>query len=412
MSSLKKNKVVNNIVMLYVLNITQLILPLITLPYLTRVLSISAYGVVSYVKSLIVYATLIIEFGFLLSGTRDIVKANHDKRKMGVILGRITVAKLLLSIVAFIALLMMIKLIPILRNYPLFTILSYVSPFLSIFLFDYFFRGLEKMNIITYRYLIMKGISTVFTFIFVKSDKQLLMIPILDILGSIAAIVLIYIEIKKMGVKIKFDSLTAVFKSLKISFVYFLSNIASTAFGALNTLFVGIYLSSKDVAYWGIIMTLIGAVQSMYTPISDGIYPHMIKEKSLRLFGRILLFFIPVLIIGSLVTYFGADIIMLIIGGNKYIAAAYLLRECIPLLIISFFGVMFGWPSLGAIDKVKETTFSTIIAAVLQVLGLIILIIFKLFTLNILILIRTITELIMVSIRLFYLFKYRKLFNN
>ena len=409
---MRKNKVVNNIVMLYILNITQLVLPLITLPYLTRVLSINAYGVVSYVKSLIVYTTLIIEFGFLLSGTKDIVEANHDKKKIGIIIGRITTAKLILSIVALAILLVMIELIPILHNYPLFTLLSYGTPFLSIFLFDYLFRGLEKMNVITYRYLIMKGISTFFTFVFVKSDKQLLMIPILDIIGSVVAVLLIYIQIKKMGINIRFDSLSAVFESLRISFVYFLSNIASTAFGALNTLFVGIYLSSKDVAYWGIIMTLIGAVQSMYTPISDGIYPHMIKEKSLKLFKKILLFFVPLLIIGAAITFYGAKIIMLIIGGEKYIASAYLLRECIPLLIISFFGVMFGWPSLGAINKVRETTFSTIFTAILQVIGLIILMIFNLFNLDILILVRTITEFIMVLIRLIYLFKYRALFNE
>ena len=63
----KENKVSTNIEMLYIMNIAQLVLPLITLPYLTRVLSVDGYGVVSYVKSLIIYITLIIEFGYLLS---------------------------------------------------------------------------------------------------------------------------------------------------------------------------------------------------------------------------------------------------------------------------------------------------------------------------------------------------------
>lgn len=405
-------RVTNNIAMLYILNLTQLALPLITLPYLTRVLSIDGYGIVSYVKSLIIYATLIIEFGYLLSGTREVVIAKKDHQALGLIMGRITEAKLLLSLAAFIALLGMIATVPLLHRYPLFTILSFGTPFLSIFLFDYLFRGLERMSIITYRFLIMKGTSTALTFIVIHSDRELLMIPILDILGSLIAVIWVYHEIHKMGIHMRFDQVNHVWNSLKVSFTYFISNVASTAFGALNTLIVGIYLSTADVAYWGLIMTMIGAVQSMYTPISDGIYPHMIATKSLRLLGRILAFFTPLLVLGGLVTYFGAHLIMLIIGGSKYTIAACYLQQCVPLLVVSFYTLIFGWPSLGAIDKVRETTITTIIAAGLQVIGLAVLVIIKQLSLPSIILIRTLTETAMVGLRMLYLWKFKSLFTN
>lgn len=403
-------RVTNNIVMLYILNITQLALPLVTLPYLTRVLSVSGYGIVSYVKSLIIYATLIIEFGYLLSGTREVVNAKSDKQKLGLIMGRITEAKLLLSLVAFAALLGMIAVVPLLHRYPIFTILSFGTPFLSIFLFDYLFRGLERMEIITYRFLIMKSISTVLTFVLIHGDQQLLLIPLLDVLGSLVAIIWVWHEIRKMGIHIKFDRLVNVWDSLKVSFTYFISNVASTAFGALNTLFVGIYLSAADVAYWGLIMTMIGAVQSLYTPISDGIYPHMIATKSLCLLGRIVLLFTPLLVLGGIIAYFGAHLIMLIIGGSKYLIAAQYLRKCVPLLVISFYALIFGWPALGAIDKVRETTITTLVAAALQVIGLFLLIISHHFTLPLLILVRTLTEAVMAGMRMGYLWRFRKLF--
>lgn len=403
-------RVTNNIVMLYILNITQLALPLVTLPYLTRVLSVSGYGIVSYVKSLIIYATLIIEFGYLLSGTREVVNAKNDKQKLGLIMGRITEAKLLLSLVAFVALLGMIAVVPLLHRYPMFTILSFGTPFLSIFLFDYLFRGLERMEIITYRFLIMKSISTVLTFILIHGDQQLLLIPLLDVFGSLVAIIWVWHEIRNMGIHIKFDHLLNVWNSLKISFTYFISNVASTAFGALNTFFVGIYLSAADVAYWGLIMTMIGAVQSLYTPISDGIYPHMIATKSLRLLGRIVLLFTPLLALGGIIAYFGAHLIMLIIGGSKYLIAAQYLQECVPLLIISFYALIFGWPALGAIDKVRETTITTLVAAALQVVGLFLLIMSHHFTLPLLILVRILTEAVMASMRMGYLWRFRKLF--
>lgn len=407
-----KQKVTNNIVMLYIMNATQLLLPLVTLPYLTRVLSVEGYGVVSYVKSLMVYVTLIIEFGYILSGTKEVLEAKNDKDKLSYIISKITFSKIILSAFAFIVLLIMIMTIPLLKRYALFTILSFFTPFLSIFIYDYFFRGIEKMQIITMRYLIMRGTATILTFIFVKNESQLNLIPLLDIIGSLIAIVWVNLEIRNMDIKFEIVKMKDILKSLTTSFTYFISNVASTAFGALNTLLVGIYLSPRDVAYWGVVMSLVGAVQTMYSPISDGIYPRMIATKSLDLFFRILLFFIPLLLVGSLITYFGAHIILLIIGGKKYVMAYLYLQQSIPLLIISFFSILFGWPLLGAINKIKEVTFSTVSTAILQTVGLFLLIVLNMFSITSILLLRSVTELFMALVRISFVCKYRKSFKT
>lgn len=410
---MKRNKkVANNIIMLYIMNITQLVLPLVTLPYLTRVLSVEGYGIVSYVKSIMTYATLVIEFGFILSGTKDIVEAKENKEEIGKIIGKITEGKILLSLVSLCILFIMIYTIPLLRRHVLFTLLSFGAPFLSIFLYDYLFRGLEKMQIVTMRYLIMKGVSTLLTFIVIKNESQLILIPILDILGSFCAVCWVHSEIKKLGIEIRRDTITHVIQSIRTSFTYFLSDVATTAFGALNTFFVGIYLSASDVAFWGVTFSFVGAIQSMYSPISDGIYPHMIKTKSLKLFKKIILFFIPFLILGCTITFFSAKFIMYIIGGQKYVMAAPYLRETIPLIIISFFSILFGWPLLGAINKVRETTFTTVITAILQVLGIFVLIVFKLFTIENLIIVRTLTELFLAFSRMSLVKRYRSFFKS
>lgn len=407
-----KQKVTNNIVMLYIMNATQLLLPLVTLPYLTRVLSVEGYGVVSYVKSLMVYVTLIIEFGYILSGTKEVLEAKNDKDKLSYIISKITLSKIILSAFAFIVLLIMIMTIPLLKRYTLFTILSFFTPFLSIFIYDYFFRGIEKMQIITMRYLIMRGTATILTFVFVKNESQLNLIPLLDIIGSLIAIVWVNLEIRNMDIKFEIVKMKDILKSLTTSFTYFISNVASTAFGALNTLLVGIYLSPRDVAYWGVVMSLVGAVQTMYSPISDGIYPRMIATKSLDLFFRIVLFFIPLLLVGSLITYFGAHIILLIIGGKKYVMAYLYLQQSIPLLIISFFSILFGWPLLGAINKIKEVTFSTVSTAILQTVGLFLLIVLNMFSITSILLLRSVTELFMALVRISFVYKYRKSFKT
>ena len=95
-----KTKVVSNTIMLYLMTFAKLIFPLLTLPYLTRVLSEESYAVVSYVKSCMVYMQMIIDFGFILSSVKDIVKANENKEEIGSIVGHTFLAKLFLSISA------------------------------------------------------------------------------------------------------------------------------------------------------------------------------------------------------------------------------------------------------------------------------------------------------------------------
>ena len=194
---------------------------------------------------------------------------------------------------------------------------------------------------------------------------------------------------------------------LKDSFVYFLSDIASTAFGALNTLIIGIVMTERDVSVWGIAMTFVSAVQMMYTPITNSIYPHMVREKSLGVIKKVLMIFLPIVIVGCVVVWFGAELLVLILAGKDLLDAAPLLRWLIPLLFISFLAAIFGWPVLGAIGKSKETTITTITAAAAQVLGLVVLLALDQFNFFNLAMLRAGTDLLLTVHRMVYCWRYR-----
>lgn len=409
---IKINKTADNIVMLYIMNISQIVLPLIVLPYLARVLSISSYGVVSYVKSIMVYSTLVIQFGFLLSGTKEVVEEKDNKEKLEKIIGKITQAKLILSIPAFIVLLILIIAIKILRKNAVFTILMFIPSFLDIFIFEYLFRGLEKMNIVTMRYLISKSASVLCTFLFIKNDSQLLLIPIFDILGSCLAIIWTYQEFKKLKLKIKWEKLDKVFFAIRESSLYFFSDISSTAFNALNTVCIGIFLSAKDVAFWGLILQFIMAVDGLYRPLKDGVYPEMIRTRNLKILFKVVIIFLPVVLIGCLITYFGSYWILYIIGGKKYTAAAFLMKSSVLLLFMLFLNALSGWPLLGSIGKIKEVTYSTIIGSITQVIGIGLLIITNAIGLLTIMWLRTFSEFIILVIRVYYFFKYKDYYSE
>lgn len=405
-----KNKILQNTVSLYALTFAKMIVPLLTLPYFTRVLSVDGYAVVSYVKSVMTYIQVFLDFGFVLSATKEIVEANNDKEKVSRILGESMIAKGLLAILSLVICFALSTFIPLLRENLTYVFLSYLAIALTIFLPDYVFRGLEKMHILTIRFVIMKGISTALSFVLIRGDHQLLLIPILDILGTLVAIVWTWAEIKKMGIWPIFTTITKAFQSLKTSFIYFMSDAATTIFGAFNTMLIGIMLSKQDIAFWSVASQLIAAVQALYSPITSGVYPHMVRNKDMRLILRVCAIFMPIVFLGVGFTYHISDWVIVLVSGEKYLGATEVLRSLLPLLAISFLSMLLGWPCLGAIQKQKQVTLSTVLAAVVQIVILVLLIVSGKLTLFTIALARIISEVVLLLVRSFYCVKYRNEF--
>lgn len=405
-----KNKLVINTAMLYVMNIAKLVFPFLTLPYLTRVLSMEGYAMVSYVKSVMQYMQLTVDFGFMLSATTAIVAAGSDKKKIGAIVSHTILAKFLLCSAALAVLAGMTASIDLLRQNVPYVLLSFVTVALSVLLVDYLFRGLEQMQEITLRFVTMRGIATALTFVFVRSDADLLWIPVLDILGTVVSLVLVWLRLRHYEIPLCIPGLKAAWAQLKESARYFVSEIATTAFGALNTLLIGIMLPTAQIALWSVAMQIISAVQVLFTPITNGIYPEMVRSKSLGLLKKVCKLCIPVLILGCTALYFLSGLAIVIVGGEKYLEAVPILRLLIPVLLFSFPAMLFGWPALGAMGRVRETTATTVVSAVFQCAGLGVLMAVGKFTIVNIALLRCATELVLMTTRMGCCIRFRKEF--
>jgi PST family polysaccharide transporter len=105
-------------------------------------------------------------------------------------------------------------------------------------------------------------------------------------------------------------------------------------------------------------------------------------------------------------------LIITIIAGEKYIDAVPIFRGLIPVMFLSFPSMLMGWPSLGAISKEKQVTFSTIVSALFQISVLAIFIVFDIFTMTAVIILRSVTEFVLMAIRGYFVLKYRNSFKE
>ena len=409
----KKTMVLNTIYM-YILSFAKLVIPLISLPYLTKVLSVNCIGGVSFVKSFVSYAQVMVDFGFILSATKDIVAMIKKKDNPSKIIGNTIYAQLLLCAMTVAIMLILVFTIDALDGYELYALLSLVPVILSVFLFEFVFRAYEKMEKITFRYVVMRAIALILTLIFVKKDSQILLMPIFDITASIIAIILVYFQMKKLGVKCEFSfaRIKSAFQSMKRSAVYFLVNFLSTAFSLLNTVIIGIMLTKESVAYWTVAFQFMSAINAMYTPIISSVYPVMLKERRLRIIHQIMAIFMPIILVGSVAIYFLSDWFVNFVFGESYIYSGTLIRWIIPVIIATFPSLLYGWPCLSVINKEKANMIITVISAAVQIIGVVMLIVIGHLTLINLAVVRGVTEVVVAILRVVFVYKNKALFEG
>lgn len=415
MDNSKTRRLVSNTIYMYMLSITKLIIPLISLPYLTRVLSVDVYGGVSFVKSIVSYLQIIVDFGFLYSGTKEIIEImSKKKRDIDRVIGDIFYAQLLLSGLAVVIMLICSLSFDVLNGFELYSMLSVVTVILSIFLFEYVFRATERMAIIAIRFAIMKILALVLTLIFVKSDADIILIPIFDIISSLIAIIPIFFQLKRMEISwsFSFKRIRDAIRAIGRSFEYFITGFFSVVFLSFNTIIIGVVLTRSDVAHWALAMNLVNAVIVLYNPIINSVYPTMTKNKDLRVVHKILFIYAPIIFWGCVLSVLLADKVVVLAFTEEYAESAKIFKFLLPPIVMAFPIMLYGIPCLGAINKQKLNIVITSIATCVHVLSVGILLILNIFTISNLIAISYFVGSLLCVLRVVFVYKNKQLFKN
>ena len=390
-----------NVVAQYGLQFAKYVFPLVTIPYLTRVLGAEAFGVRAYVLACMTLAQTFVDFGFNLSATKDIVKARDDREAIGKIVADVLLAKVGIVFLVGLCIAGIALFIPILYENPVYLALSFCAVAINGFLPDYLFMGIEKMQVLTTRYVGSKTLALVLMVLLIHSDADLLLVPIIDIASS--AVALVWSWKSATGLKVMFlmkPTISGAIEGFRSSTLYFATNFSASLFNTFATLAIGAFINNLvAVSYWSLSMSIINAVQSLYSPMSTALYPHMIARRDIGLLKSLLLYSLPILILGTAAILILAKPIMLIAGGDEYSEGAGLLRALCPILITSFYSIMLGWPVLGAYERIKEIAITTVFAGAFLIVATSIAGIAGLLTIYSAALLRNLSELILAGTR-------------
>ena len=366
----EKQVLFKNTVMLYFLRFSTYFFGFITVPYQTRVLGPAVYGKVGAAMALMVYFQLLIDFGFMLSGTQEVALYSDDQKKVSEIYSSIQISKIFLSVVSFILLSLLCLLVPLYRDDYLFYVLYLVGTVIAGLVPDFVFRGMQAMGAVTLRVVISRLIFTAFVFVFLKKPEDYLMVPILSAIGNVIAFIwAVYYLKKSLGIKLVKVRREKVFSHTKVSSSFFLSRIATTLYTSTNVLILG-HIAPLSRGDYSVSNKLLTTGQSALTPISDSIYPYMTKNKDFKLIRKILLVMMPVIILVCSISFVFAKEICIIIFGSQYEGAGDILRGMMPAAIFTLPEYLLGFPTMTALGITKHANYSIYVSSAVHIANL------------------------------------------
>lgn len=225
---------------LMLLQIAGYVFPLITIPYLARVIGVEGFGKIAFAAAVIVWFQTISDWGFNYTATRDVARNRDNLEKVSEIFSNVLWARLLLMLVSFALLAALIASVPYFNENKAILLVSFLLVPGHIFFPDWFFQAMERMKYITIFNLVAKAVFTALIFLFVNTKADYILPPLFTSLGFVlTGIVAMYIILAKWGIRLHAPKWQPVWLTIKGSTDVFINNIMPNLYNSFSTVLLG-----------------------------------------------------------------------------------------------------------------------------------------------------------------------------
>lgn len=339
----KERKLLENTGWLLVLQAVNILLPFVTVPYVTRVFGADLYGVFSIALNWITYYQLVVEYGFNLSATKKVVEAGtrdeYDSLVTAVVLARLALVVLCFAVV------LVLGLVSVASGEQLSCMLVLFSMLVGIALqLNWLFQGLQDMKMITIATASARALSVVLIFLLINNQGQLALYSFLYSITYLASGVLTHVLAWwRHGVRLRKPSLHNMFREMRDGTPIFLSSAAGKIIGNVGVTVLGAYQPAAVVGAYAAVLKVPQMASLMFTPIGQALYPRAneesLKSKSaaaklvLKFGGPVTALFAVMLVVIVILR----EPLVSILFGSAYLTAADTL---IPLSAWVLFGIV------------------------------------------------------------------------
>jgi PST family polysaccharide transporter len=268
------NDLARNAAALYGVQIVRKLLPLIIIPYLARILGPTGWGLVAFMQSLAEFVVLVIEFGFSLSGTREIARNRSSASVCGEIVAGVLGAQCMLAFIGVTAALIVSQFVPLLHGNPRLVAAGLFYAIAQGFIPLWFFQGMERMKLAATLEACGRIVGLLSIFVFVHSQRDIWVA--LAIQGVAPAFVTgVGLVMAYRVIPFRIPVWSMVRATLARGWPMFVFRSAESLYGVGNAFLLGLFAAPAQVGYFASAEKVSRAIFGLLNPIREALYPRL-----------------------------------------------------------------------------------------------------------------------------------------
>ena len=337
-----KSKVFSNGIYLYILQMFNTVIPLLTLPYITRILGDSQYGVFSKTFNYITYFQALVEYGFTLAGARKLSLCN-TKEERDKIFSSIIYSKILLTLVSLCAVAVLSFTVTKTQTQTLCMLILALMLVAEVFMQTWVLQGMQYMRPIMIVSVTSRLISTLCIFLFVKKTSDLLLYAALfvstNLITAFLGTVIVFKKFKLRFIRLGFSDIGF---ALKDGWPLFTTSFASRVCSGFAITALGFFCTDAIVGGYSAVQKIPYILVMMFAPIGQAIYPFICRlyvddlSKGVKTLKKIAAVVLGACLLGVVMIILLKNWLISLVLGKEYLRYANLI---IPLAIWLFLSI-------------------------------------------------------------------------
>jgi PST family polysaccharide transporter len=337
------------VIALYWVQIAMFVVPLVTLPYIARVLEPSQFGLVVFAQGFAFLLVVFINWGMPLTGTRSTAANQTDPDALAEIVRRVRGGQLVLTMGSVVVAVGALVLFPTMRDHPEFLVLAWVAAVTLALTPNWFFVGLERARVPALIQLGFRVLAAALTFALVDDAGDAWIVMALFAGGAVGGLLVSDLLMYRQ-VEFRLPEWRLSVREIRDSTTIFIATLAAALVTSFNVVLLGFFRSSADVAHFGAGERLVRVGILILAPIGAAVIPRMTalqaageRQRARRLLTiAVAAAALPALALMLGLIVFASPIIHLIYGESFVDASAPILRVLALIIPVNVTGAVFG----------------------------------------------------------------------
>lgn len=261
-----------NFIMNAILTMSSFIFPLITFPYVSRILMPSGVGKVNFATSVINYFSMIAQLGIPTYGIRACARVRDDREKLTRTAHELLFINIVMSIISYLGLFIALMTVPRLQSERLLYVIVSFTIILTTIGMEWIYKALEQYTYITVRSLIFKFISVIAMLLLIHSKSDYLLYGAISIFAASASNIFNFINVHKY-IGLRPVGNYNVRQHLKPVMIFFSMSVATTVYTNLDTVMLGFMKNDAEVGYYTAAVKIKNILVSIVTSLGTVLLP-------------------------------------------------------------------------------------------------------------------------------------------